>query len=176
MKCTECNKRPATLYLTKVINGNKQEFHLCQTCAVNQEEANLDESYKLHDLLTGLFNFDTNTINIDVHTLKKNKERELVCTNCELSFNEFRRLGKFGCSECYNSFEAKLNSILQRVHSGNKKHKGKIPKRSGEVFHQKKELETYRERLRKLIIAEEFEEAAIIRDTIREIEKARDRE
>lgn len=174
MKCTECKKRPATLHFTNIINGDKQEIHLCQSCAIKQEESNIEDTYKLHDLLTGLFNFDTNAVNME--TIKNKGKIDLVCLNCELSFHNFRQIGKFGCSECYESFESKLNPIFKRVHSGNTKHVGKIPKRTGGVFHQKKELENYRKQLKKLIVEEEFEEAAVIRDTIRKIEKATDGE
>ncbi len=176
MKCTECDKRSATLHFTKIVNGKKQEIHLCQPCAIKQEESMIEDTYKLHDLLTGLFNFDTNAVNLEMETIKNSEKTNLICSNCELSFHDFRRIGKFGCSECYASFESRLNPILKRVHSGNTKHIGKIPKRAGGSLHQKKELETYRERLKKLIIEEEFEEAAVIRDTIRKIEKATDRE
>lgn len=176
MKCIECNLQPATLHFTKFINGTKEEIHLCQACAIKREEATVDENYSLHDLLTGLFNFDAGQVDINMHAVQKKQQNELVCSNCELSFQDFRRLGKFGCSECYHSFESKLNPILKRVHSGNTKHIGKIPQRSGSVLHQKKELASYRHQLKELIIEEKFEEAAVIRDRIKEIEKATDGE
>lgn len=176
MKCIECNKQPATLHFTKYINGTKEEIHLCQTCAIKREEAVVDENYTLHDLLTGLFNFDASQVDINMQTVQKNEQIELVCSNCELTFKDFRRLGKFGCSDCYSSFKTKLDPILKRVHSGNTRHTGKIPKRSGGVLHKMQELESYRKQLRKLIIEENFEEAAVVRDTIKEIEKATDGE
>lgn len=176
MKCIECNQQTATLHFTKFINGTKEEIHLCQSCAIKREEIVVDESYTLHDLLTGLFNFDAGQVDINMETVQKKQQSELVCSNCELTFKDFRRLGKFGCSDCYSSFQSKLNPILKRVHSGNTRHIGKIPKRSGDVLHKKKELESYRNQLEKLIIEENFEEAAVIRDRIKEIEKATDGE
>lgn len=176
MKCIECNQQPATLHFTKFIDGTKKEIHLCQTCAIKREEAIVDESYTLHDLLTGLFNFDAGQVDINMQAVQKEQQNKLVCSNCELSFKDFRRLGKFGCSDCYSSFESKLDPILKRVHSGNTRHIGKIPKRSGGVLHKKKELASYRNDLEKLIIEENFEEAAVIRDRIKEIEKATDGE
>lgn len=172
MKCTECNKRLATLHFTKFVHGTKQELHLCQTCAINNEEAAIEESYTLHELLTGLFNFDANKVSLDMQKINEIENKKLVCSNCDLSFQEFRRIGKFGCSECYASFESKLIPILKRVHSGNTKHYGKIPKRSEGLFFQELELKNYRKKLESLIIDEKFEEAAVIRDRIKEIEKA----
>lgn len=170
MKCTECNKRSATLHFTKFINGIKEESHLCQTCAMNKEEASVEESYTLHELLTGLFNFDTSKV--EMQKVNDIENTELICSNCELSFQDFRRIGKFGCSECYTSFESKLTPIFKRVHSGNTKHFGKIPKRSGGILHQEQELIAYRKQLQNLILDENFEAAAVMRDRIREIEKA----
>ena len=174
MKCMECNEEPATLHFTKFIDGTKEEIHLCQSCAIKREEAIVDESYTLHDLLTGLFNFEAGQVDMNMQAFQKKEEKDLICSNCELTFNEFRHIGTFGCSDCYSSFKSKLNPIFKRVHSGNIRHIGKIPKRGGQVLHKKKELESYRNELNKLIIDENFEKAAVIRDKIKEIEQATD--
>ncbi len=171
MKCTECQKQSATIHFTRYVNGTKQEYHLCQICAAKYDDTSLEEGYTLHELLTGLFNFDANKVDLNMNNVNKMKERELICSNCELSFQEFRRIGKFGCSDCYTSFESKLTPIFKRVHSGNTKHTGKIPKRGGNELHQKKELIAYRKHLEQLIVDEKFEEAAIIRDKIKSIEE-----
>lgn len=171
MKCTECQKQSPTIHFTRYVNGTKQEYHLCQSCASKYDEVSLEEGYTLHELLTGLFNFDANKMDINMNNIKQNDERELICSNCNLSFREFRKIGKFGCSDCYTSFESKLTPIFKRVHSGNTNHTGKIPKRTGVKLHQKKKLIAYRKYLEKLILDENFEEAAIIRDKIKAIEE-----
>lgn len=33
MNCEECGKRQATLHLTKIVNGEKTEYHICEQCA-----------------------------------------------------------------------------------------------------------------------------------------------
>ena len=38
MLCQECNKRPATLHFTKIVNGEKTEFHICESCAREKGE------------------------------------------------------------------------------------------------------------------------------------------
>jgi len=98
------------------------------------------------------------------------QEEEVHCTKCNLAFKDFQRIGKFGCAECYNTFITKLDSIFRKVHSGNTKHSGKIPKRKGGILHQKKELEELRKELQHLIEREEFEQAAIVRDKIKRLE------
>ena len=48
------------------------------------------------------------------------KEKELSCSFCNLEWDEFMKNGKFGCSNCYNTFENKVASILKRIHGDNK--------------------------------------------------------
>lgn len=38
MQCQECGKRPATLHFTKIVNGEKTEFRICESCAREKGE------------------------------------------------------------------------------------------------------------------------------------------
>jgi len=170
MKCQECHQRPATLHFTQIIQGTKAEVNVCETCAKEKGYmTHPEEGYSLHNLLSGLFNFDINKLNNPEGNTMKQQE-ELQCSKCKLTFTEFKRIGKFGCAECYRTFSGRLDPILRRVHSGNVKHHGKIPKRKGVNLHTKKQLETYRTKLQDLIEQEAFEEAAIVRDEIKDLE------
>ena len=171
MECSECKKRPASLYFTQIINGKKREIHVCETCAKQKGYmAYGDESYSLHDLLKGLFNFNSSQLEMQQKQHLFKQEEEIHCSKCNLSFKDFKRIGKFGCAQCYDTFVSKLDSIFRRVHSGNTRHSGKIPKRKGGILHKKKELEEYRKELQQLIEREEFEQAAIVRDKIKRLE------
>lgn len=172
MECQECHQRPATLHFTQVINNNKTELHVCEVCA--KEKGYMmypEESYSLHDLLSGLFNFESSQIGGHQGTNFKQQVKDLQCPKCNLTLTEFKRVGKFGCAECYEAFSLRLDPLLKRVHSGNTKHNGKIPKRKGGNLHLKKQIEGYRAELQKLIENEAFEEAAKLRDEIKELEK-----
>lgn len=171
MECQECHQRPATLHFTQVVNGNKTEVHVCGVCAKEKGYMTYpDEGYSLHNLLTGLFNFETAPINSQSgHAF--NQVKELQCPKCEMTFAEFKRIGKFGCAECYHAFADRLGPIFRRVHSGNTMHHGKIPKKNHSNLHAKKQLQTYKTELQKLIESEAFEEAAKVRDQIKDLEK-----
>ncbi len=174
MKCSECNKRPATLYFSQVINGQKAEIKVCEICAMKKGYINQsEETYSLQDLLTGLFNFGSSQVELPNEQIFKEVE-ELQCPKCNITFNDFQRIGKFGCANCYQTFKVKLDSIFRRVHSGNTKHIGKIPKRKGVHLHVKKELEVLREKLNQLIEQEEFEQAAVVRDEIKKLEQEKE--
>ncbi|HLR02470.1 MAG TPA: UvrB/UvrC motif-containing protein [Virgibacillus sp.] len=170
MICQECEEREATLHLRQVINGQKTEIHVCEVCAKEKGyKMYPDEGYSLHHLLSGLFNYDSQQ--------KKNQNAsfqestELQCPQCKLTFSEFKRYGKFGCKQCYKTFSERLDPVFRRVHSGNSLHQGKIPKRKGGDMHIKKQLKSYRAKLQQLVEAEEFEEAAKVRDIIKEMER-----
>lgn len=172
MICQECNQRPATLHFTKIMNGEKTEIHLCEKCAHEKGEMfmmNGTSAFPIHNLLAGLLNVD--------HSFPKPKQDAfqqneiLQCNQCQMSFPQFVKVGRFGCSNCYKAFKDQLKPILRRLHSGNWSHNGKIPKKIGGSIRLRKELEDKKLRLKELIFKEEFESAAIIRDEIRSLEK-----
>lgn len=171
MECQECQQRAATLHFTQVINGQKSEVNVCGVCAREKGYMTYpEESYSLHNLLAGLLNFDTTQMG-NMGDATVNKTVDSQCPNCELTFAEFQRVGKFGCAECYQTFSKRLQPIIRRVQSGNTNHQGKIPKREGGNLHTKRKIESYKLQLQQLIENESFEEAAIVRDQIKELEK-----
>ncbi|WP_277679392.1 UvrB/UvrC motif-containing protein [Gracilibacillus dipsosauri] len=170
MECQECQQNPATLHFAQVINGEKKEIHVCHQCA--KEKGYVppeDESYSLHNLLSGLFQFDSDAF----HTSSPHHsmEQDLQCEKCGMTYQEFTRIGKFGCATCYETFSSHLNPIFRRVHSGNTTHDGKVPKRVGADIYERKQLRNLKWKLQQLIADEAFEEAANIRDQIRQLEK-----
>nr|WP_275899704.1 UvrB/UvrC motif-containing protein [Bacillus piscicola] len=168
--CEECQKRPASIHLTKIVNGQKTQINLCEECAREKGETIPNWSnYSIQDLLSGLLHFEQPTGHESVRS-SQTMPRQLVCNNCGLSYDRLINIGRFGCSHCYETFGSKLDPIFKRVHGGNTKHAGKIPKQAGSKFHIKKQIEKAREHLEDLIEREEFEEAAKVRDHIRDLQ------
>jgi protein arginine kinase activator len=171
MICQECKDRPATLHFTKIVNGEKTEVHLCEQCAQDKGEFffnNGGSGFSIHDLLAGILNVEP-TFQKKSSTLPSNSE--VTCEGCHMSFAQFTKIGRFGCSACYKSFEKQLDPILKRLHGGNVIHAGKIPKRTGDDISLRKKLEGWKKQLKDLIHQEEFEKAAELRDEIRALER-----
>lgn len=164
MVCQECNKRPATLYLTKIINGEKTETHMCEACAREKGEMipGSPGGFSIHNLLSGLLNFEPNSSAAQA-------TQQIRCNNCGLTYNQFSKLGRFGCSSCYDQFSERLDPLFKRVH-GNNVHVGKIPKRTGGMIQYKREIDKLKHEMQVHIGNEEFEQAARIRDQIRSLE------
>ncbi|QFT87157.1 hypothetical protein FIU87_00585 [Bacillus sp. THAF10] len=172
MVCQECNERPATLHFTKIINGEKSEIHVCEHCA--HEKGNMamftgGSGFSINNLLAGLLNTEQPLANPKKENLEPQKV--LQCERCKMTYQQFAKIGRFGCSECYKTFSDRLQPILKRLHSGNTEHAGKIPTRIGGSLHVRKEIEQLKQELQELIQQEEFESAANTRDRIRELER-----
>ncbi|GAB6992528.1 UvrB/UvrC motif-containing protein [Paenibacillus pini] len=169
MLCQECGKRPATLHFTKIVNGEKTEFHFCESCAREKGEMipGTSGGFSIHSLLSGL---------LDIETMGKNAtgatkaSQTLRCEECGMTYSQFSKIGRFGCSSCYKYFDDRLDPLFKRVH-GSLVHVGKVPKRGGGRIQVKRKIDDLKQELQQRIQQEEFEEAAELRDQIRNLEK-----
>jgi protein arginine kinase activator len=171
MICQECNERPATLHFTKVVNGDKTVIKLCEKCAQEKGELfmmNGASGFSFNDLLAGLINFDP--VIQQQKSQPSHADPIIQCDVCKMTFHQFVKLGRFGCAHCYQTFNDQIAPVLKRLHGGNLVHGGKVPKRIGGSIHVKKKVESLKEDLRQLIVEEEFEKAAEVRDQIRSLE------
>lgn len=170
MVCQECGKKPATLHFTKYVNGEKAEFHICESCARDKGEGIIPgtaNGFSIHSLLSGLLNFEQHS---NLSGGIGAKPQLLRCDNCGLTYTQFSKIGRFGCSACYKHFADRLDPLFKRVH-GNTVHVGKIPKRTGEAIQFRRELDKLKRELQTMIEQEEFEQAAGLRDKIRALER-----
>ncbi|MDQ1235794.1 protein arginine kinase activator [Paenibacillus sp. SORGH_AS306] len=168
MICQECQVRPATLHFTKIVNGEKNEFHICETCAREKGELipGTSGGFSIHSLLSGLMDFDSSSKG----QLAGQCSEDVHCEECGMTYTQFRKLGRFGCSSCYKTFDNQLDPLFKRVH-GSTAHAGKLPKRGGIKVKIKRQMTDLKQELKQRIADEEFEEAAHLRDEIRELEK-----
>lgn len=172
MICQECNQRPATLHFTKVVNGEKEEFHLCEKCSQEKGEMFMlgsGSGFSINNLLAGLLNIQPAFQESGQDPFQQ--EKVLQCEQCSLTFQQFIKVGRFGCANCYETFKDQLNPILRRLHSGNSSHSGKIPARIGGTIHLRRNIDDLKNNLKEMISKEEFERAAELRDEIRKLEK-----
>ncbi|NLJ59531.1 MAG: hypothetical protein GX338_01125 [Firmicutes bacterium] len=168
MFCDECKKRPANVHITKMVNGVKSESHLCEECAGEKGELTLisESKFSFPSLLTGLLKSGSGIeSHVPIH-------EHIVdgCRNCGIAFSTFANRGFLGCSQCYTQFEPRLEPLIRRIH-GTCRHTGKVPKRMGGAAGVMREIENLRRDLGKLVSEERYEEAAVVRDKIKALEK-----
>lgn len=162
MLCDICGKKEATVHLTEIINDQMTKLHLCEECA-KKKGAEMEEHFGLADLLAGLADLGT-----PVETIK---EKKFKCPSCGLAYSDFKKIGKLGCGQCYETFKSYLVPLFKRIH-GSDAHVGKIPRKKKKLLKTKKvNVEELKRRLKRAIELEEFEEAAKLRDEIKKYEK-----
>ncbi len=166
MLCQECHKNDANIHIIKSIDGKQTEEFLCEQCARTREELDFsfEPQFSLHKLFASMLN----------QGLLESRQAMLAsknqCPECGLSFAQFSQVGRLGCSSCYEAFEDSLRPLLRRIHASST-HTGKIPVRTQKRVMYKRELDQLKEDLQLKIENEEFEEAAVLRDKIKAMEK-----
>lgn len=166
MLCQHCQERQATVHFTKIINGEKSEYHLCEGCAGQQGNfiVKAAQAINFNNLLTGLLNMESSP------GFSMPSTATLRCGECGMTYSQFTQIGRFGCPHCYESFESRLEPLLRRIQS-NTTHAGKIPHRAGEQVKGEKRLQRLRRELQQAVATEQFEHAAELRDQIHTLEQ-----
>lgn len=155
MKCQSCGK-PATVHLTNLVKGQKQKIMLCQECAERQ-----------HLVTTQQLNLPAILETLIGHHVGQASDAlsRLACPVCGIKYMEFRAEGRLGCPHDYTVFRSALGPLLQRIHRA-ERHVGKAPTRRPAPAAVEGELDL-RRRLRAAVEAEQYEEAARLRDLLR---------
>ena len=168
MKCQNCNKNNATVRYTQIINGKKTEMNLCENCSnelgINNYNFNMPINFSsfLSDFMD----------EYNIPSLMSTKK--LQCDKCNMSYEEFLNIGKFGCSNCYSVFSNKIDNVLKKINGGNRYIGNKSIPVNEDVSKQENiknnKLADLKRQLKEYIKTEEYEKAAIIRDKIKELE------
>jgi protein arginine kinase activator len=173
MLCNICNKNQATVHLTEIVDEQMSELHLCDECA-RKKSMEMEQQFGLSDLLAGLVDYGKQIGSVDKGPVVAQ------CSYCGLAFEDFGKIGRLGCSECYTSFSKNLGPLLKRIHGSNQ-HMGKVPLGFKPLVVKKEKsvsasvpapanLNELKDNMQKAIESEEFEEAARLRDLIKEME------
>ena len=179
MQCDICGKKKATVHLTEIVDEQMSEMHLCEECARNKS-AQMEQQFGLGDLLAGLSD-------VGKAASQSDQKNVLVCSGCGLNYEDFRKFGRLGCGQCYTSFKEHLDGLLRKIH-GSSRHLGKTPLfflppvvASSPLVNAPGALavmslptpnaEDLKKQLHAAIEAEDFEQAALLRDKIRMLEQ-----
>lgn len=175
MKCQKCGMREATTHIKTVKNGEYAQYELCSQCAKEMGYTNIFSDME-NEFSNFLGSFFGNALPARTQATR--------CENCGSTYNEIAKSGHVGCVECYDTFWEQLMPSIRRMH-GNTTHCGKTPHsleytKSEENITNASETESVndvnsqiallKQSLDKAIKEQNFEEAAKLRDKIRELE------
>lgn len=170
--CQNCGKNEANFRYTQIINGVKKEVILCTECAKKLGIDSMDMPISFSNFLGDFFNdYAENSLIPSFST------NNVKCKSCNMTYNDFINTGMFGCSDCYDIFSNPIDSLLKNLH-GTAKHIGRGVKNKGvenkvqtKKMKDKPEKEDLQRELDKAIKEERYEDAAKIRDKMKEMGK-----
>lgn len=89
------------------------------------------------------------------------------CPACHLRGRDFKKNARLGCPNCYETFAPELAPMLEAMHKG-PRHTGKIPESRRRGLEQEGLCLRLRKQLEEAIRDEKYEEAARLRDQLKE--------
>ena len=166
MLCQNCGKNQATTYYKETVNGQTREMHLCPDCAAKLTGGTAGFGSLFSDpffsdpfgsLLSSPFGGTAQAIGGGRR-----------CPSCGMTESELRRSGRAGCADCYKSFSDILLPYIKKLH-GAAAHVGAAPAPAADAP-AVNPVEGLKTKLSEAVQAENYEEAARLRDEIRRLE------
>lgn len=159
LECSQC-KKPTCMVYKDIENGGIDTSHMCSDCPILKKKL-YGESQNLQD-------------KYDVKT-------NLCCGHCGTSWDSLQISHSLGCAECYNVFESLIlssldsnNLIPPKVAVSTQKdpscplHIGRTPS-TPNVAPISEQMSTLNAALNEAVKKENFEQAAKLRDQIRQL-------
>jgi protein arginine kinase activator len=135
-----------------------QKVDLCEECASNKG-VNDPATFSLADLLLGLG---------AAQEVEQSGGSDLRCPKCGFTQGDFKKAGRLGCADCYATFADGLEGLLKTMHKGTK-HAGKVPHSLQQTRDMAERFKVLQKKLSKAVEDENFEQAATLRDEIRQL-------
>ena len=163
MQCELCKEHEATVHLTQVVGSEVKKVNLCEACAA-KSGLDIKGTISITDLLMGLSGGAALAVG-GGKAPRASPENERACPRCHMRRADFRKTGRLGCADCYETFVEELAPMLHNMHRAHQ-HTGKIPARESKLVQSTAEAAALQKALETAIAAEQFEEAARLRDRI----------
>jgi protein arginine kinase activator len=173
MICQTCNKNPATVHVTEIVQPKGQadgsapggpptiqEQHLCEDCA---QAANLPHTPVLKKSVSEIWKL------LQDSAKRGRREAGVTCPECGMSLLEFRQRGRLGCARDYEVFAPHLRELFERIH-GATRHVGRGPGLDADMLEVVRRRGEIQRKLEDAIRDEAYEQAARLRDELRGLE------
>lgn len=163
VECSQCKKNVKVIY-KEIVGGTITTTEMCADCPILLQ--------KLHGTATG-------------KAVEEQAGTGLYCGNCHTPLESIKMGNPMGCSQCYNAFgdvlvqellaENKLPKSLETAKRNQPLHIGKTPDNPVGIPSSNR-LPSLNEALNEALKKENYEEAAWLRDQIRELTEKPDAE
>ena len=110
MKCDAGCKwdEEASIFFSYIEEGKVRKVNLCTKCA-EERGVNDPTGYSLIDMLQGMGE-ETSSGKREI------RGDELTCAACGFTQSDFKKTGRFGCANCYEVFNEGLENLLEAMH------------------------------------------------------------
>jgi len=162
MLCRKCHKNLATVRYAEVVDGKVVDLYLCPECLSSYQDQGA-QGFELSGPVPSPRRH---------HHISQAESESLFsgsCPQCGTQFVAVMQAGMVGCSQCYGAFGDKMESLLEGIHMG-MRHRGKTPALEDAQVKLHADLQTKRALLRSALSAENYEDAAKLRDAIKDLE------
>ena len=154
--CDLCDQ-PAIYHDVRIVNGVHETLNLCQEHAI-EAGVNLgpiDISIVLNLPHVGIGSGNVNS-----------------CHDCGMTIAQYKETSLLGCPTCYETFKEQLAHIIKSVQDNHYQHIGRAPSQITEDFGRHLQIRRLLKQLESAVNKEEYEQAAKIRDQLRELHEA----
>lgn len=179
MICEACKEREASILFTQILGNEKQTLRLCSQCSEeyggkssetsNQYKPEMDAKPKSDKPIktpASTKKVGVQKVNVVIGHLSLSETADISeCKECGMTYDEFRKIGRFGCTACYRAFATQLERLFLRIHRATR-HGGKGLQDTNTDLHEDIKLEELRQALQQAVTDEAYEKAATLRDKI----------
>lgn len=181
MLCENCGKREANVRYSENINGVKKEMNLCEDCSKRLGVTDqMDFRMPTLDFSNFFGSFLEDFASMPNFMPLLEQVKDVKCESCGYTFNDIVNSGRYGCANCYDVFEDRMDPILKKLQGANR-HTGRLGKISNNnvkldktsdnnVKNENNEKSKLEQELKKAIKEERYEDAAKLRDEIKKIQ------
>jgi len=162
MLCQKCQTNLASVRYAEVVDGQVNEQQLCPGC-VTALEKGVPSGFELAGAAA------SGRKALRVRATGEQETDQVACGVCGIPLSALLANGRAGCPGCYASFPEQIAPLLQRAHRFTL-HKGKAARAATVRERLRSDLQAKRALLRSVLKAENYEEAARLRDEIKQLE------
>ncbi|KAF0091126.1 MAG: mcsA [Fusobacteria bacterium] len=148
MICQVCGKNEATICMVKMSNNNKETIYICPVCAGQMDDKLIGSINQLLSPMFDTFFSNSNKLGHDINQ---------ICPTCGQTRREWEESRTLNCKDCIQFLDS------------DEIHNGKIPKNNKEELYVINLIKEKEGHLKQLIAEEKYEEAAKIRDEIKDL-------
>jgi len=162
MLCQKCHKRPGTIRYAEVVDGRVSDQFWCTECLARQRAGS--DGFEISEVSP------TRPSRDSIYKVVSRVVRsQRACPVCDTQLRKIAETHRAGCPACYETFKEELAELLAKQ-QGATVHKGKAAHLTDARTQLRSDLRAKRALLRSVLKAENYEEAATLRDEIRSLE------